>query len=465
MKRASPLRPTPSRAVPAPAGDPPARGLVPRFRAHGGGNVAMITALVLPPLFGLFGIAVDMSTWYATKARMQAAADAAAIASAQELRVANATPGQVSRVAEGYVAAQLLREGEGPAAVTAAVTGRRDHVQVDVALNVQGTFTRFLSDRFTTIAVRSVARLSGSTPICLVGLDEGAKSTVHLDDTARVTANGCAIYSDSRDKHGLTAEKDAVVGAALICSAGGIKFNKKANFEPQPVPDCPAIPDPLSARQAPSMVGCSANNLVIRENRVLKPGVYCGGLQVTDGAQARLDPGIYVIKDGPLIVDGNGALLGENTGFYFSGALATLFFDSESTISLTAPKDGVMAGLLFSEERAIPASSGAMPPAEGPKPKKAPKERPSPGGGGLREHRILSDNARVLLGTIYLPASRLVIDSSRDVAGGSAYTVVVVRRLELYEGPNLILNSNYAASDIPVPDGLGPRSGTVSLAQ
>ena len=35
----------------------------------------------------------------------------------------------------------------------------------------------------------------------------------------------------------------------------------------------------------------------------LKPGTYCEGLHVTRGAQVTLDPSVYVMKDGLLVVD------------------------------------------------------------------------------------------------------------------------------------------------------------------
>ena len=49
------------------------------------------------------------------------------------------------------------------------------------------------------------------------------------------------------------------------------------------------------------------------------------------------------------------------------------------------------------------------------------------------------------------------------MASKSAYTVIVVRQLDLNDGPNLYLNSDYGGTDIPVPDGVGPKTGNTSL--
>ena len=83
----------------------------------------------------------------------------------------------------------------------------------------------------------------------------------------------------------------------------------------------------------------------------------------------------------------------------------------------------------------------------------------------MRIYRIISNNARLMLGTIYLPTGRLVIDATQPVADQSAYTVVVAQQVNLYEGPNLYLNANYDATSVPVPKGVGPLSGKILITQ
>ena len=166
-----------------------------------------------------------------------------------------------------------------------------------------------------------------------------------------------------------------------------------------------------------------------------------------------------MIDNGPLVVDHGGSLGGTNVGFYFTGDKGGLLFDVDSTISLSAPKDGIMAGLLFFENRMV---SAPVAPPDGVK--LAPPPPPPPGSPPMRTYRIVSNNARTLLGTIYLPAGRLIIDADKPVADLSAYTVIVARQVELFDGPNLYLNTNYAGSDVPVPSGVGPISGASGVA-
>jgi hypothetical protein len=80
-------------------------------------------------------------------------------------------------------------------------------------------------------------------------------------------------------------------------------------------------------------------------------------------------------------------------------------------------------------------------------------------------HEINSDNARMLLGTIYLPQGELRIDANMPIASDSAYTAIVVRRMRLYSGPHLVLNTNYGATEVPVPEGIKGVGQPVALVQ
>jgi len=123
-------------------------------------------------------------------------------------------------------------------------------------------------------------------------------------------------------------------------------------------------------------------------------------------------------------------------GFYLVGT-SEIDLGYVASINLTAPKTGPLAGILFFEDRSAPL---------------------------LRKHTINSSDARNLLGTIYLSRGALSIGGIRPVADQSAYTVIVARGIQLEAGPNLVLNANYYATDIPVPAGVGPNSsGNVGL--
>ena len=90
-------------------------------------------------------------------------------------------------------------------------------------------------------------------------------------------------------------------------------------------------------------------------------------------------------------------------------------------LSIASSTNAEMSGLLFFEDRAATAD---------------------------RQHHIDSTNAQVLTGTIYLSQGYLKVDPNASVANKSAYTAIIANRLELSSGPELILNSDYGATEI-----------------
>jgi Putative Flp pilus-assembly TadE/G-like len=410
------------------------------------GNVAITFATTLPLMLGALAAAVDYSSAANQRSKLQAAADAAAISSAREFQMALAQPDKIARIAEDYVKSRLS-----DVAVNVAVDPKALTVRVRIERIVAQVIGKVLWKDRIQIAAESTARMSSGLPLCLVGLDTRAAGTISLEKNARMTAPNCLVYSNSISPQGIKSLDNAVLQAGYICSAGGKVKTRDSNFSPQPMTDCPVIADPLSSRRGPSDFTCTYNNKVVDgQAAYLNPGVYCGGLTVTNGAQVTLNAGIFVFRDGPLTVDGGSSFKGQYVGLYLKGTGANLLFAQASSISLTAPKDGPMTGILIFDDpsgAAAPEQSGAHP-----------KLGKSP-----REHSILSDDARTLLGTIYMPQGRLIVDATKPVADRSAYTVMVVQQLDLYEGPNLYLNTDYTGSDIPTPQGLGPYGGKVML--
>jgi len=192
----------------------------------------------------------------------------------------------------------------------------------------------------------------------------------------------------------------------------------------------------------PVVKDCRAEDLVIEENTTLKPGTYCGGITIRGNARVTLDAGVFVIKDGPLIVTDSASLTGDNASFFLTGKGSIFEFHPDTTIDLSAMETGGLAGLLFYEDRDVPHSFKFNPilPALTPK--------------DVRIHKISSNNARNLIGTLYLKNSVLLINAEAPVADASAYTALVVGRLWLQEGPTLHLNADYTETEVPVPGGL-----------
>ncbi len=114
--------------------------------------------------------------------------------------------------------------------------------------------------------------------------------------------------------------------------------------------------DPFASRAQPAADVCTTTNLIVSAGRrTLTPGVYCGGLKITTGAAVTtLSPGVYVLKNGPLVVDKQSSLTADGAGFFLTGANAVLAIDDTTTVNMKARQAGPLAGMLFFEDRSVP---------------------------------------------------------------------------------------------------------------
>lgn len=447
------------------------------FAKNRRGGVALTFALTSPVLFGLVGGGIDYARLVARRSQLQSAVDAGALAGGNALKLASSNAASVKGVTEQIIVTNAPTPPSNPLTITVTVADDKTSVTARAEDRVALTFGRLIGMGTQTVAAQAKVSIVGKMRLCMLTLDPGAPGAFNLQKNAQVTAQGCSLYSDSTSPFGMVGGANALAKAETICSAGGYS-GIRANFSPAPQTECPVIRDPLQGRPTPPIGSCTGlpfpfnllplgQMAIIDKDVTLEPGTYCAGLTIKKNAVVTMKPGIYAFKDGPLIVKDNATLAGVDVGLYFAGDKSGLLFDKKTTISLAAPTTGVMAGMLMSEQ---PSVSYPLDPALGviddvtgaPVPLTPP---PLGQTGPMRIYRIISNNARNMLGTIYLPSGRVVIDADKPVADQSAYTVIVAKQVNLYEGPNLVLNANYEGTSVPVPKGVGPLGGRVVLSQ
>ncbi|MCJ2049654.1 TadE/TadG family type IV pilus assembly protein [Methylobacterium sp. J-070] len=417
-----------------------AASLLKAFRPDNRGGVAVIFGLSSIVLFGLAGGGIDYARLSYRRAQLQTATDVGTLTGGNMLKLAQTTTDTQS---VSGVTTQAIRDNAKPVAgVPFTVQVRVSDDGTSVTAQTQEIFPlpfgRIIGVPSATITVSAQSKLVGKTRLCVLALDPTSNGTLTAQDQASVTASQCSVYSDSASTSGVTLQNQATILATSICSAGGNSVSTSNPPQPGPKSGCPSLKDPLAVIAPPTSSGCTYTNTVVTTSQTLYPGTYCNGLKITKGATATLSPGVYVIDTGPLTVDANATLTGSYVGIYLKSQQTTLNLTAASTINLTAPRDGPMSGLLFYEDPTAPL---------------------------LREHKISSNGARQLLGTIYMPRGKLTVDSHGAVADQSAYTVIVSRQLKVASSANLTMNAMYSASDVPVPSGVGNISGRLLLAQ
>jgi Flp pilus assembly protein TadG len=402
------------------------------LRCHAG-TTAVMFALSLPAMMGAVGIASDFAIYNMKLEKLQAAADDAALAGAKEFSVSTSTPSSISAAAQNFALASY------GASTNIGITAKTDPAKKTVTVDLNEVwspfFAHFLGATVTPVVAHATASAAGRGNICVLLLDPSGSKAGHVLVNSKITANGCDIYSNSTAADGITVNAGAVVTDNATCSVGGVL--KEGIITPAPTTDCPVVADPLASRPAPSFGGCDFTNYKINNGTAtVNPGTYCGGILVAGNSTLTFSPGTYIIKDGEFKMTGTSTIKGIHVGFYLTGDLTVLRFTGNSSVNLTGADTGAMSGLLFFEDRAAPLG---------------------------RQHRINSNNASNLTGTMYFPRGNLLIDPGSKVGEASAYTAIVARQLLVRGGPELILNSNYSATDVPVPTGIKATEQVVLL--
>lgn len=440
------------------------------------GNIAVLTALLAPMAIAMAGGAIDFYRWSDQRSSLKEVTEMLATRGAREFLLANTTEAQIRSILNAAVA-NGVAEPYGLDPFTLEIDVDMDATEVAVTA-AQPPKPGMLLTKFSpfkeNVRERSVAVARGGVNVCVVALETSANEAVAARINANLDAEDCAIYANSTGPSAIVSRTTSRMTAALICSAGGYGGGL-LNYSQDPLTDCPVYDDPLAERTPPIVGACDHTDMRIGEDfldlspdedaptriggvlsgvvggtistveatltsvtETLSPGVYCGGLKIGSNAAITLDPGVYVIKDGSLEVSFNGELQGTGVSFYLVGDDATFFFDAESKIELSASETGQLAGILFFEDRMAPAD---------------------------RQHRIFSDDARELIGTFYLPRGELVVASLLPVADQSAYTAIVAKKLSMTGSPTLVLNTDYGATSVPVPAGVGATGGTTFLRE
>ena len=318
------------------------------------GSTAILFGFMSAVILLLIGGTIDFLRLSSFKSKMQSLADATAVLSARSISVAQSDEASVKALAETYIKSYADKSiADVTASISVNMAVRR------VALTLTYAPETYFQTPFvnSVLNVTATAQVVGQLPLCVLTLNEDDNDTIELNNNSLLTGVDCAVYANSKASKAISVAGGGQLSAGLVCSAGG----GAGDVKPSLTRDCPVLPDPLAGRPAPSSSMCDETGLSYgvatgvssttskgigkliksdtageqsgkdkdrsnpppvgqaRQSVVLKPGVYCGGLAIGSGFDVELEPGVYVIKDGPLFVDGDARLTGSHVGFYFTG--------------------------------------------------------------------------------------------------------------------------------------------------
>ncbi len=380
----------------------------------------MIFALTLLPIMGMTGATVEYSLLASTRSKLQSAADAAALAGASAMA---SKADQIVSVQEaaGSAAATAVADSLAPdAQETVTATASQKSVKVQLAQTQMMIWGGFFGSETTSIAAESTAVFNNQT-VCVTLLEPSAGGLL-LNSDSELNSN-CGVHVNSTSTQAVQVNTTSKIKARSTCVVGSVFLNG-GTITPAAKTGCAKRNDPLATLPEPlnTTNACDHTEIVVQtgHSRTLNPGVYCTKFDV-NGGTVTLNPGVYIIRDMELVVNSGGKLIGDNVMLFFMGKSGRLIVNSDSLIDVSGRTSGTYQGILMFQSRdAITLQASPF---------------------------ILNSTASMKTeGAIYLPNGKLQFNSSGvSNLSSAAWTVLILRGLQLNSEAKVIVNTNYAA--------------------
>lgn len=415
-----------------------------RFLSDHTGNVILTFGLVGPVLVLAAGIAIDFSDGAREKSKLQAAADAAALTGARVLSVNYSKPAALAEAAATQAAEQFV-VANATAGAAPSIKASAPDKTVDVKLTVakRMAFGGVIGQSVLNIDASATGTYQASFKPCMLALGSDEPIGIELVGAAKINAHKCAVESNAKSGRSIVTQGAAKITAGKVCAAGDAS---RAKTTP-PAEKCDKVEDPLAGNMAKAKItgstgstSGSAKSVVSsaytgpclerdksigassKETQKLSPGVYCGGLSI-QSADVELAPGLYQIQDGPLSLQANANLSGQNVTILLSGTGAVLDLQGSPKLILTAPTTGPYAGMaIVSDTPAIPILTSKM---QG------------------------SPDIKVT-GTIYLPNQRLEMQGSATIDIVGLGDTLIALSFKLQGSPDINIKSDFSAGNSSV---------------
>jgi hypothetical protein len=412
---------------------------------------------------GVAALAVDMGYAYVLRTQLQTTVDSAVAAAVIELpdgsaaltRAQNYVQQNMPSSEHGAVLASADFEvgyWNGTSKVFTANATPTNAVRATVRRDASSGnpmrtfFASVMQIDTVDIRAQSIALQHQYTAPCMVALSPTSSEAFNVRSNAFIDLSGCGVTINSNNASALTMWANASFHTGGTCIVGGFD-GASTDYSPAPVTSCDPWQDPLAslplppttpaASPTPDANGCNYVNKHINQNEstpmspvVLTPGVYCGGIYVESNNNGMtMQPGTYVIKDGPFHLDANTDISGTGILIYLTGTGAVLDFDSNAVVTLVGPSSGTYAGILIYQ---------------------------NPAYGGT--HRINSNSNKLFEGVIYLPSGDVLVDSNGVIASTAPCTMLIANTFQFDSNAGITgvfdLNPNTTTCSIPIPEGL-----------
>ena len=329
------------------------------------GAVAPLVALCLIALISLVAIALDGGLLLDQRRSCQAAADAAALAAAEDLYLnwqankGNDTANSASNAAKANAAANGYNNDGVTSIVTVNIppttgnfAGQAGYAEVIIQYNQPRGFSGIFDSGAIPVKARAVARgLWVPFNNGIIVLHPTAASALFANGNGSTVVKGANIIVDSNNSQAAT-----TVGNAYVSDIGktfyitGSNPGYSGNFTgtvltgQQPTPDPLAyLPEPDPSTLTVQTVPVGGGNSI-----TLQPGRYVGGLSFSGQQSVTMKPGIYYMDGGGFSMQGQGTLDAEGVMIFSDTGLSVT---GQGAVTWSPPTSGTYKGISYFQDR------------------------------------------------------------------------------------------------------------------
>jgi hypothetical protein len=405
------------------------------------GQAAILTALSLVCILGFVGLATDVGVLLHAKRNLQIAADAAALAGANEINIDST---KIIAAAKAASAQNGFTDGVNSVTVTPSNgpadgphAGDPSYVEAIVAQAQPTFFMRLLNFTSMPISARGVAFNGANNGSgCLHALNGTAPDTIDLQGAFTLDAPGCQVIDNSSAACALDFTGAAGRLTAGSVSVAGTSCGHTSDSSPAPQKG-PQVSDPLAGTYTPipqasrptcgaapsgNTWGTSGGKSYTAPGGTAATTLFCYS-SGTDKIKTdvTMNPGTYIFTSS-LALQGNGTLTGSAAGvtIYLAapGGNMNMGGSGTSNLSLTAPTTGPFANVAIYQE---PADTNTV--------------------------SLTGTPISLLKGIVYLPSAEL------DLGGNTSQTLnsdLIVNKLSVSGSATLTLSDLSATTNTPL---------------
>jgi len=383
-----------------------------RFLVDDGGQAAMVIVIFIGLfVLGFLALGIDVGYLFHEKRMAQAAADAAAVAAAEEANAGNISNEQSVANAMAKMNGFDPAASENPATVglktptTGNYSGSASFIEADVSKPIP-TFFLSVFNRSASrmnVSARAVAGGGLSSPTCIC-LEEPTGQGLTMSNNGRINATQCGVTVDSNSTNAV-----GVVGSATLnaLSLGTVSntWNNSSNFtnnvnnngqitsstkivagiatQCKPVLTVPTLPAGITCYANPvqgytAATGYTGNYTLPVAGETPTSNTLCyTSLNTSNAHSVTFTPGYTYYIQGDFTTGGGAPITGNNLQFYVggnvnftnsatatlaaptvSGVPQTLIYAMGSTVSIVGGTNSNLSGLVYAPNAAVTLNNG-----------------------------------------------------------------------------------------------------------